>query len=61
MLSRDCLNEYISVHPISMIKLKQDRQGTYNVTLRRVRATVVVEKEWVIHNEVNDKHMSKHN
>ena len=30
---------------------KQDRQCTYNVTLRRVRASiVVVEKQWVLHN-----------
>jgi hypothetical protein len=29
----------------------QDKQCTYNVTLRRIRAaTVVVEKQWVLHN-----------
>ena len=31
--------------------LPQDRQCAYNVTLRRVRSTiVVVEKQWVLHN-----------
>ena len=31
--------------------VKQDRQSTYNVTLRPVRAAVVaVEKQWVLHN-----------
>jgi len=31
--------------------MEQDRQSTYHVTLRRVRATiVVVEKRWVLHN-----------
>jgi hypothetical protein len=30
---------------------KQDRQVTYNITLRRVSATIVaVEKQWVLHN-----------
>jgi hypothetical protein len=43
MFSHDCLNKYISV-----TKLRQDRQCTYNVTLRRVRATiVVVEQQYV--------------
>jgi hypothetical protein len=33
------------------ISLKQHRQCTYNVTLRRVRVTIVaVEKQWVLHN-----------
>jgi hypothetical protein len=31
------------------ISLKQDRQRTYNVTLRRVRATIVAEKQLVLH------------
>ena len=31
--------------------LQQDRQCTYNVTLRRFRATIVgVERKWVLHN-----------
>jgi len=31
--------------------MQQDRQCTYNVTLRSVRATIVaVEKQWVLHN-----------
>jgi hypothetical protein len=31
--------------------IQQDRQCTYNVTMRRVRATIVaVEKQWVLHN-----------
>jgi len=31
-------------------KFKEDRQCTYNITLRRVRATnVAVEKQWVLH------------
>ena len=31
--------------------LQQDIQCTYNVTLRRVRASIVaVEKQWVLHN-----------
>jgi hypothetical protein len=30
-------------------KKKQDRQCTYNVTLRRVRVTIVVEKQEVLH------------
>ena len=51
-----------------MIKLKQDSQCTYDVTLRRVRATVVVVvvvvvvgKQHLLHNEIKDKRTSKHN
>ena len=34
-----------------VIKQQHDSQCTYNVTFRRVRATiVVVEKQWVLHN-----------
>ena len=36
---------------ISETYFQQDMQCTYNVTLRRVRATIVaVEKQWVLHN-----------
>ena len=40
----------IKKHKINQVT-KQASQCTYNVTLRRVRATVVVaEKQWVLHN-----------
>jgi len=36
--------------PVWMLWRRQDRQGTYNVTMRRVRATIVeVEKRKVLH------------
>ena len=36
---------------LSCSETRQDRQCTYNVTLRGVRATIVaVEKKWVLHN-----------
>jgi len=38
------------MHQNSSPKIKQDRQCTHNVTLRRVRATTVtVEKQWILH------------
>jgi len=37
--------------PRSDQNAQQDRQRTYNVTLKYVRATIVaVEKQWVLHN-----------
>ena len=49
IFSRDCLNKQISVHPISVTKLRQDRQCTHNVTMRRVRANIAaVEQRYVL-------------
>ena len=49
VLRHDCGSEYTSTE---LNNNQQDRQCTYNVTLRDVRAAiVVVEKQGVLHNQ----------
>jgi hypothetical protein len=55
-VTRCCIfNWYIKIIKLYVtsiyLKLKQDRQCTYNITLRCVHATITaVEKQWVLHN-----------
>jgi hypothetical protein len=45
-----CNGVYVTQHEVLIIKNQQDRQRTYNVTLRRLRATIVaVEEQYVLH------------
>jgi hypothetical protein len=44
----DLIQRQSQTHDGLMYKSKQDRQCTYNVTLRRLReTTVAVEKQWL--------------
>ena len=50
-MSRSISHSTIHRHVGSWMCLEQDRQCTYNVTLRCISATTVaVEKQWVLHN-----------
>ena len=45
-----CNGVYVTQHQVLIIKNQQERQRTYNVILRRFRATIVaVEEQYVIH------------
>jgi hypothetical protein len=45
-----CNGVYVTQHEVLIIKNQKDRQRTYDVTLRRIPATVVaVEQQYLLH------------